>query len=127
MNTWRCVFPNGKSVQEMVGIASRNEGDTQKYTQAWGPENLPRKILLTTETTATIVMGRKVTAVVSTGVRRMGQGAEGRKFFLPNDTRSERIITGGCVPCAVYHGASGQIFLGDVDKLGGGETSCFHI
>jgi hypothetical protein len=67
-------------------------------------------------------MGRKVIAVVSTGVRRMGQGEEGRKFFLPNDTRSERIITGGCVPCAVHHGASGQIFLGDVDKLGGGET-----
>jgi hypothetical protein len=44
-------------------------------------ENLRRKILLTTETTATITMGTKVTAVVSTGARRMGRGEEGRKFF----------------------------------------------
>jgi hypothetical protein len=63
-------------------MASRREGDTQKYSLVWEPQktNLA-KILLTMETMVTNTMGRKVTAVVSLGARRRGWREEGMKFF----------------------------------------------
>jgi hypothetical protein len=76
----------------MVGMVSRREGDTKKYTQAWGPQkSYLVKILLTLEIPAMTAIGRKVTAVVSVGARRRGRGEEGRKIFLLNDVSSERI------------------------------------